>query len=448
MDMGTGKTSTTINAMREKFVEHKRILRTLILCPVAVCSGWLREFKSHAAPSVNERVFVLSGSAKDRIKRFKEATAKYGGCIFVMNYEGLSMKALYNLIEGWRPEIMVSDECQRIKNPHAKRSEACWRLADGALIKYILTGTPILNSPLDIFSQYRFLDNGETFGRNFYSFRATYFHDKNAGMPSHKHFPNWQPLDGIDEVFNQKIYKKAVRVMKDACLDLPPFIRETVEAELGPEQGKAYREMHDYFLSYINNDDAVTAELAITKSLRLQQILSGHAVLDESGEVHKFKSVPRLDTLGDIASGIPLTSKFVVWACFRENYKDIKEVVEKLGIGCVQLVGGMSKEARETALERFKNDSTVRCLIGNPASAGVGVDGLQVANYAIYYSRNFNLEHDLQSNDRIYRGGSEVHRKVTRIDIVTPGTIDELILESLKNKHTSAEAILHWRKKL
>ncbi len=164
--------------------------------------------------------------------------------------------------------------------------------------------------------------------------------------------------------------------------------------------------------------------------------------------MHRFKQVPRLDVLSEVIEGLPETAKFIVWACFRESYKDIKEVVDKLGISSVQLVGGLSKGARDSAIDKFTKCDGVRCLIANPASAGVGVDGLQVANYAIYYSRNFNLEHDLQSNDRIYRGGSEVHESVTRIDIVAPGTIDEMIMNSLAKKQSDAEAILEWRKAL
>ena len=448
MDMGTGKTGGTINAMREKYAEHKRVLRTLIVCPITVCSGWVKEFKLHASPNVQKRVYVLDGPQKERVATVLKARKKHGdACIFVMNYEALSMKTLVDALHDWGPEICVADESQRIKNPRAKRTAVLWGFSDRAPIKYILTGTPILQAPLDIFSQFRFLDGGATFGTNFYSFRARWFVDKNAGMPTQKYFPDWRPLPGTAEAFNRMIYTKAIRVMKDSCLDLPPFVRQRVEAGLGAAQQKAYTEMLNNFVTFLKGR-ACTAELAITKSLRLQQILSGYMVAEETGDVLKFDKVPRLDALAEIVEGLPADSKFVVWACFRENYNDIAGVVDKLGVKCVRLVGGMSKTQRDKALQRFADDPKTRCIIANPASAGVGVDGMQVANYAIYYSRNFNLEHDLQSNDRIYRGGSEMHKKVTRIDIVAPDTVDELILESLANKHTNAEAVLAWKKRL
>ena len=448
MDMGTGKTAVTVNALREKYYQYKRVLKTLVICPVNVCNGWVREFKAHASPNVAKRVCLLTGTQRERVALVEKFRKKYqDNCIFVLNYEGLSMRELVAALGMWAPEVCIADESQRIKNPRAKRTAIAWLLADRAAVKYILTGTPILQSPLDVFSQFRFLDGGETFGPNFYSFRARWFVDKNAGMPSHKHFPDWQPLPGTSEAFHNLIYRKAIRVMKESCLDLPPFVNQRVEATLGKAQARAYNEMLNNFITFLKGR-ACTAELAITKSLRLQQILSGYIVEEDTGEIVKFDKVPRLDVLSEVVEGLPEKSKFVVWACFRENYNDLAGAVEKLGIKCVRLVGGLSKTQRDKALERFQTDDRVRCMIANPASAGVGVDGMQVANYAIYYSRNFNLEHDLQSNDRIYRGGSNVHNKVTRIDIVAPDTIDELILESLANKHSNAEAVLAWKKRL
>jgi hypothetical protein len=90
------------------------------------------------------------------------------------------------------------------------------KIADRAEYRYLLTGTPILNSPLDIFSQYRALDSGKTFGKSFFAFRAHYFYDKNANMPRHVHFPNWQIRPTSYDELNEKIYAKAMRVEKKA----------------------------------------------------------------------------------------------------------------------------------------------------------------------------------------------------------------------------------------
>jgi len=446
MDMGTGKTGATINSLRERYAAHKRILKTLIICPVQVCAGWGREFKAHAPPNVSDKAYVLVGSAKERLAIAATALVENNYCIFITSFEALVRDDLLNFFKKWEPEICIADESHRLKNPKAKTTLAATSLADMASYKYALTGTPMPNSLQDIYAQFRFLDRGETFGTNFFKFRTKYFYDKNLGMPGDKHFPNWQPKKDTEAIFNELIYQKAFRVMKSECMDLPPFVRIRHEVKLGKEQAKAYKEMHRDFVTIID-DDACVADLAITKSIRLQQILSGHAKLDDSGEIHVFKGNPRLNAVADIVGDLPPGAKVVVWACFKENYIGIEAALKKIKVKCVQLVGGMSKTQRNQSLYSFMNNATVRCMIANPASAGTGVDGMQVANYAIYYSRSFNLEYDLQSNDRIYRGGSEIHDKVTRIDLVAPDTLDEAILESLDNKLKASEAVLAWRKK-
>jgi SNF2 family DNA or RNA helicase len=107
----------------------------------------------------------------------------------------------------------------------------------------------------------------------------------------------------------------------------------------------------------------------------------------------------------------------------------------------------MTDKARQEAIDSFQNDPSVRVMIANPAAGGVGVT-LTAASYMIYYSRDFSLENDLQSEARCHRGGSEAHEKITRIDIVAPGTIDEVILEALERKENLATKILAIREKL
>jgi len=446
MDMGTGKTGSTINSLRERYASHQRILKTLIICPIQVCEGWGREFKLHAPAGVSEKVYVLTGSGKERLAKAATALVENNYCIFVTSFRALIQKELIHFLKNWGPEVCVADESHRLKNPSGKTTLAATSLGDVSSYTYALTGTPMPNSLLDIYAQFRFLDRGETFGRNFFKFRTKYFYDKNSGMASDKHFPDWVPKKGTEELFNELIYKKAFRVMKDECMELPPFVRIKHEVKLGIEQGKAYKEMHKDYVTLID-DDACVAELAITKSIRLQQILSGHAKLDESGDIHVFKGNPRLNAVSELLNDLPPTAKVVIWACFKENYPALERELKKIKVKSVRLVGGMTKKQRDDSLNSFRNNPKIRCMIANPSSAGTGVDGMQVANYAIYFSRSYNLEHDLQINDRIYRGGSEVHDKVTRIDLVTPDTLDEAILESLDNKLKASEAVLAWRKK-
>jgi SNF2 family DNA or RNA helicase len=449
-DMGAGKTSTTINILRHKFAHYKRVLRTVIFCPPVVCINWKREFEAHS--KIGHLVHVLSGSQKKRIEQFNKLKDNRPSPIFVTNYESLQMEDLMQLIFNWRPEATVWDESQRIKNPQAKRTKIAIRLADLTLHNYILSGTPILNNAMDVWAQFRVLDRGQTFQDHrgkpmaFMHFRAKYFTDKNAGMPSDRHFPKFVLGEGMEDLFHDMIYAKAMRVMKSECLDLPPLVKTRVEVELAPEQKRLYNEMKEHFIAYLESGEAVTAQVAVTKALRLQQIVSGYCKTEDGVEI-QLEHNPRLTALEETLEGLPENSKVIIWSVFQANYREIASVCEKLKLPYRELHGLVPGKDRQKNIDDFNNDPEVRVMIANQGAGGVGVN-LIAASYSFFYSRNFSLEQDLQAEARNYRGGSEIHEKVTRVDFVAPGTIDEVIMEALANKVNLAESILALRNRI
>lgn len=456
-DLGTGKTATAINIIRFRCQQNQRLMKTVILGPIAVLHNWKKEFIQFSKID-NRDILVLDQSGKKRLEMFKrfvqdEKTMSLSRPrIIITNYEAMLMKDLVSAIKEWGPEILVCDESHRCKSHESKRAKAVTDLSDRIKHKILLTGTPILNSAMDIFQQYRILDGGESFGKNFWAFRSQWFEDENAGW-AHKsnHFPKFEPRASTYSQFNKIIYKKAMRVMKSECLDLPPMVREEAEVLLGKEQAKLYKDMKDAFIAYIETEEksgkprAVVAQLAITRSIRLQQIVSGFAK-DEEGNIHEIKENPRLSVLRDYLEQLCRDHKVIVWATFHQNYKAIAQVCTDLKVRFSEY-HGLNKSEREDSLERFKKDPECRAIISNPRAGGVGINIIE-ASYAIHYSRDFSLESDLQSEARNYRGGSEIHEKVTRIDLIARGTIDDIISEILKSKLDAAETILNMRSKL
>lgn len=446
MDMGVGKSLTAINILRHWCFQEKKVLNTLILCPLIVIDQWEAEIK------VNSRaagyVVKLTGTGKAREKKLKESLADGGGKIYITNYETLLMKNVFGMFLKTGINVLICDESHKLKSYNAKRTKKCTELADHAKYRLILTGTPILNTPMDIFSQYRILDNGAAFGNNFFQFRARYFYDANAMMPRHKYFPNWKPMQGLEENFNRIIHDTGMQVKKAECLDLPPLVKLEMPVGLNPEQFKAYKEMSEEFITYIDSSVAI-ASIALVKCLRLQQIISGHITLETGvrNKVHRFENVPRLKALGELLETITVENKVIVWAAFKENYIQIKALCEKLGVKSVEIHGGLTAKQKTESIEGFRNDPTVKVCIANQKAGGVGLNLIE-ASYSIYYSRTYSLEDDLQSEARNYRGGSEIHSKVTRIDLVTPGSIDQVILTALRKKFNMANNILEMRKQL
>jgi SNF2 family DNA or RNA helicase len=439
-EQGAGKTSTLINILREKFVDEENPLRTLILCPPIVIDNWKREIGTYSR--IPERkVITLTGSSYFRLSR----TDLPEDAIYITNYQALLMPKLYQRFLTFGFKVVVLDESHKIKTYNSKTTKCVQALGQRATYRYCLSGTPILNTAFDIFPQVLFLDQGKTFGPKFNDFRSKYFHDFNAGMPRHCYFPNWKIKPTATAEINEAIRPLSSRVLKKDCLDLPPLIRQRIDCGLTDEQADAYRQLEKDFVATIG-DGRIITDLELTKGLRLQQIVSGYCP-NEEGKIHEFKANIRLGAVQDLLDGISRDHKVIIWACFRENFRQLESLCSALSLPFVSVYGGVSQSEQVLRCKSFEDDPRTRVLIGHPKSCGVGVN-LTSASYSIFYSRSFSLEDDLQAEARNYRGGSERHQSITRIDLVTPGTIDEVILEALASKQSLSDAILkHIQKK-
>jgi SNF2 family DNA or RNA helicase len=450
-EMGTGKTATAINILRNWSADKGALLNTIIFCPPIVIDQWAEEFSRHSNIA-SSCIVRLKGSGSKRLKLLKEAQTAKRPKIYITNYETLLMDKIYAQLQEMGLEVAIFDESHKLKSIKAKRTKRATVLADLIKRKLILTGSPVLNSPMDVFSQFRILDGGKTFGNNFFIFRARYFYDANAGMPKHRHFPNWVPRKNCHKEIRDLVRTTAMRVEKSACLDLPPLVRQEVPIEMSKEQSRAYEEMKKDLITYIEEKEkknelkAAVANMALTKALRLQQIISGFVRVDDSTD-HEFKDIPRIKILGEILDDLVDSHKVIIWASFHSNYKAIGALLEKKGIQYVEIHGLKSEKQKTEAVKSFREDPATKVLICNPKAGGVGLN-LTSASYSIYFSRGYSLEDDLQSEARNYRGGSEIHKKITRIDLVTKGTIDEIILQALKNKQNLAEKILAIKEQL
>lgn len=454
-EVGTGKSRTAIEILRWKFMCANALIPTLIFAPKIVCTNWAREITKYSR--IKERdVVVLQGSGKDKAAAILKHCFKDGaitGKIVITNYESLENEEVFKLLMAWRPRIVIGDEAHRLKNPESKRAKAVIKIGDQAEHRLALTGTPILNSAMDIFNIFRFLDRGESFGPNFWRFRHTWFEDANArwnGKPGY--YPKYEPRAEAYGEFSKIIEKKALRALKKDCLDLPPFVRKEVHVELSPEQKRMYEEMRKEYIAFVEDLEAggqpraVVAQLAVTKALRLQQIVTGFAKT-EDGDIHRIAKNPRIDALSELLEEHAANHKIIVWSVFHENYADIAKLCTSLKLGFRELHGKVHQRDRDPNITAFCKDPSVRVLIANQGAGGIGIN-LVESDISIFYSKNFSLEQDIQAEGRNYRGGSEQHSKVTRIDIVATDTIDDLLSTVLANKQEIGTKILDWKEKL
>jgi SNF2 family DNA or RNA helicase len=438
-EMGTGKTATAVNMARLQY--DGRVKKTLIVAPKAVLPNWKKEYLLHSELRPQDISVLNQQSNHTKHKKIQNQIAKEPNHVFVINHAGIINKDILQTLLKWGPEIVVFDESHRLKSHTTKQSKNSYQLAKCANHIYLLTGSPIINSIEDIWMQFKIFEANymeKTFGHKIGDFRAHFM-----TPVKFEHFVKWVPrnkkkIKEVGEFMDPWVSK----VKKEECLDLPPLTKQIRYCELKGDQKKAYKEMRDEFISYVKHpgeeDKAIVATLALTKALRLQQIISGHATTD-NGEIHTFEDNSRLKVLEETLEEILAQgSKAVVWAHFKHDQNSIIQMLEANGIEHL-VYTGERKDDLTAFQQNLKN-----VIVGSQKSLGTGVDGLQVAPYSIYYSRSYSLEDDLQSEARTYRKGSEVHDKVTRIDIVAKDTIDEKILEALKNKQNIADLILDW----
>jgi SNF2 family DNA or RNA helicase len=226
--------------------------------------------------------------------------------------------------------------------------------------------------------------------------------------------------------------------LKEDCLDLPDKVYIKREIEMSPEQKKVYKEMKKYAISELSGIGTVSASSVITQIIRLHQISCGFASTDDS----EIKDIPnsRTEELMQILS--ETEGKVIIWANYRHDIQRLHGLIRKeYGENSVgTYYGDTSDVDREQLITKFQDkDNPLRFFIGNTQTGGYGIT-LTAANTVVYFSNNYDLEKRLQSEDRAHRIGQT--NKVTYIDIVCKDTVDEKIVQALRNKLNLAQTVL------
>ncbi len=406
--------------------------------------NWKNEFLKFS--KIEEQRIFVSSSGTGRDKKLLKAIEN-GAMIITINYEALCSANIKKILLAWQPEILVCDESHNLKNPSAVRSKVVFELARTTYKRIILTGTPILKNTMDAFMQFKILDLGKTFGANFFSFRARYFYDKNAAWAGKQnHFPLWTPHPAMEKELLDKIATKAHVVETKDCIDLPPYVNVVEFVDMTEEQRKAYEQMKDLFMAFVNDNmsNPAVASIAPVKALRMMQICAGHLKLDD-GTIYNFKNTPKLKRLEELVEEIRFNHKFIIWAAFKEDIKSACDLMDSMGIRYVCITGDQDTVQKQTAVDLFQNDPLVTCVIANQRAGGTGIT-LTKASYSFVLSKNFSLGDNLQSRARNYRSGSAIHERIVNVDLTVKDSIEELVTTAINNKEEIGNKVLTWVK--
>ena len=439
MEMGTGKSKVLIDNAAMLYDQGK-IDGLLIIAPKGVYKNWYEQEIPEHFPEHIEKVTVLwqalINKKQDRILRtLFETDDKLH--ILCMNVEAFSTSKGVEFAAKFlscHKSMLVVDESTTIKNREAKRSKNICKLALHSRYRRILTGSPVTKSPLDLFSQCEFLRSELLEHSSFYTFRQRYaiMRKMNFGGRSVEIPVGYRNLPELSE----KLKAFSYRVLKDDCLDLPPktFMKRVIQ--LSHDQLKAYNQMKQLALAYLNGKSMTTATV-LTQLMRLQQITCGHFKADD-GTTQEIKN-NRIEELLNVLHEVK--GKAVIWAHWQIDVNlIIKALVKEFGNGCcVDYFGLTPQQERQENIKKFQEDDDVRFFVGTPQTGGYGIT-LTAASTMIYYSNGYDLEKRQQSEARIDRIGQK--HPMTYIDIMCENTVDERIVKSLRKKVDIATQIM------
>ncbi len=421
LDMGMGKTATTLSAINELMFDRYEVSKVLVIAPLRVANTvWSDEIEQWEELR-HLRYAKIVGTPKQR-----RAALEQDADIYIVNREILPW-----LVQQCSPyfkwDMVVIDELSSFKSWQSKRFKAFMAMRPYMKRVVGLTGTPSSNGLMDLFAEFKVIDSGERLGRFIGEYRSRYFDEgRRNGNIVYEYIPmdyaECQIYDKIDDI---TIFMKAMDY-----LDMPELISTKKVVHLTDKETDNYKRFKkDYVLSDLE-DGEVTAANAASLSNKLVQMANGAVYSDD----HQVVSLhdQKLDTLEDIieaANGEPVLVAY--W--FKHDLQRIEERLAKL-----KVQGTVLKTEQDI---REWNKGNIRVGLLHPASAGHGLNLQKGGHHLVWFGLTWSLELYQQTNARLWRQGQQAETVVIQ-HIVTEGTIDEEILKALENKDAQQSRLI------
>ncbi len=437
-EYGTGKTWCAL-----KLAELRKFRKVLIIATnLAIDTTWCDEIRKHT----DFRFCILRGTAKQRVNllqyalgqitdpnRFGHYHAANTCMLFMINYDGVR-SIYYELMQAGFDAIFL-DESTKIKTFNSKRTQAVYEVGESVPFRCIMTGFPVTENLSELYAQIKFIDRGKAFGLSYYAFLNRYF----VRM-------------GMKMVVKKKAIKQIIDLISPFCirvtnesLKLPPKIYKKIGLDLTEEQERLLTSLNETFkveLGAVKIDTKYIFTL-IAKSLQIcdgfiqhieyeYQEINGKRVrtsrvLSENLEV---LDTNKDEALLEILDEIDIShNKVVIWCAFLFSVEKLKRILTKLGYPVLTLIGGNADDNR--TVQWFQRSTDHNVLICTQKKAAESVT-LTASRYAIYYSNIWSNDARQNSEARIRRKGSNIHRNITYIDLITKCKVEESVYNCLR----------------
>lgn len=414
LDMGLGKTVTTLTAVKELKYNRFQVRRVLIIAPKKVAEGtWTKEAAKWDHTKML-RVSPVLGSQTKRIRALNTPADLY-----IINRENVVWLVDYYR-NAWPFDMVVVDESSSFKSHSAKRFKALASV--GSYIDRLveLTGTPSPNGLDDLWAQVFLLDGGERLGKRYTQFRERYFQPDKRGADGMVY--SYEVKPGSEGSILERISDICISMKAEDYLQLPDITYHEIPVELDSKASKAYYEMErEMVLALPEDEEEINVTSAAALSNKLLQLANG-AVYDEDHSVHEVHGckVEAFMELIESLQGKPA----LVFYNFQHDRTRILKALEKTGLRV--------RELKTTQDEDDWNARKIDILLTHPASSAYGLNLQQGGNHVIWFGLTWNYELYTQANKRLHRQGQE--EKVIIHHLICSGTRDEDVMEALKRK--------------
>lgn len=412
LDMGLGKTVSTLTAIEDLMYDSFEVNRVLIIAPLRVCNTvWMQEAEKWEHTQGLTFSNLAGGKQKMMVGLQRKAD------IYVINRENIKALVLH-LGKKWNFDMIVIDESSSFKSASSQRFRALKKVLPLISRMVLLTGTPASNGYGDLYSQFFLLDGGFRLGRTQTMFRTRYFD---------KDFMGWTYTlrDGAVKEIQDQIQDLVLSMSAEDYLELPDFVPSVLGNELEGELLRKYLKFKNDMILAVKGDKKITALSAATLSNKLLQFCSGN-MYDEDGTVHHFHNL-KIDTLKEIVDENPNDNILVAY-----NYKhELKALTEAFP-------EAVTLDKSGKAVEDW-NRGNVKMLLAHPASAGHGLNLQDGGSLIVWYGFTWSLELYQQFNARLHRQGQT---KKVRCMHIAVGDIEHDLMTALAKKDVVQSELL------
>lgn len=414
LEMGLGKTVITLTALFDLVLDSFLIRKVLVIAPLRVARDtWPLEIRKWN--HLNGLTYsVVLGDESDRRKALREKADVY--LINRENVEWLVTKSGYR----FDFDMVVVDELSSFKSHQAKRFRSLMQVRPLAKRIVGLTGTPSSNGLMDLWAEFKILDMGERLGRFITRYREAYFRpDKRNGSIVY----SYKPVQGAEDAIYDKISDITISMKTSDYLKLPECVMNEVPVFMDEKERKVYDQLKDEMTASIKGE-TIDAVNAASLSGKLLQMANGAIYGDEKNVLHIHDR--KLDCLEDLIEGMNGKPVLVAY-WFKHDAQRIKDRFQVREISTSQDIEDW-------------NTGKIPVAIIHPASAGHGLNLQEGGSNLIWFGLTWSLELYQQTNARLHRQGQK--DTVIIHHIICKGTIDEDVMEALKRKERTQDALI------